>query len=126
MDKLIPAQGVGHRTSGGKKLHNDVISTDFSAFHSPVPSAPEPPPVRAPESAGATGSPGAPVPEPANRSSPDTGAPFTGQAAGPGATAAPGPPAAARARKGQLAAPPFSWLGGDAWPHFPACADHQA
>jgi hypothetical protein len=39
---------------------------------------------------------------------------------------APAPPPAARARKGRLAAPPFSWLGGDAWPHFPAWADKKA
>jgi hypothetical protein len=65
------------------------------------------------------------VPETANRSSPETNAPAAAQAANPGA-AAPGAPATSRAFKGRLAAPPFSWLGGDAWPHFPACADPQA
>lgn len=39
---------------------------------------------------------------------------------------APAPPSTSRARKGRLTAPPFSWLGGDAWPHFPAWADKKA
>jgi hypothetical protein len=125
MDKLIPAQGVGHHTFGGKKLHNDVIFPDFSSARSTTTSAPAPSPIQAPETPETQ-----PVPEPANHSSPETGAetnaPVTGQAANPGANAEPGPPAISRDRKGRLAAPPFSWLGGDAWPHFPACADHQA
>ncbi len=101
-------------------MHNDVIFPDFSAFHSTTAGAPKPSLVSpAPET------PGAPVPETATRSSPETSTPAAAQAANPGA-AAPGAPATSRALKGRLAAPPFSWLGGDAWPHFPACADHQA
>lgn len=30
------------------------------------------------------------------------------------------------ANRSSPAAPPFSWLGVDAWPHFPARADKQA
>jgi hypothetical protein len=116
VDKLIEAQGVGRHTFGGKKLHKDVIFPDFSAFHKTIASAPAVPPVQPPE---------APPAEPTNRSSPGPGAPVTGQAAGP-VPAAAGPPATPPARKGRLAAPPFSWLGVDAWPHFPAWADKQA
>lgn len=111
-------------------MHNDVIFPDFSAFHSTTARAPKPSLVSP-----ALEAPVAPVPETASRSSPETGAPGAApaanpqaanpQAANPGA-AAPGAPATSRALKGRLAAPPFSWLGGDAWPHFPACADHQA
>ena len=101
-------------------MHNDVIFPDFSAFHGTTASAQNPSPVSpAPET------PGAPVPETTNRSSPETD-PAAAQAANPGGAAAPGAPATSRALKGRLAAPPFSWLGGDAWPHFPACADPQA
>lgn len=83
--------------------------------------APAVPPVQPPE---------APPAESANRPSPVTGAPATGLAVtglddGP-APAAAGPPATPQARMGRLDAPPFSWLGGDAWPHYPAWADKQA
>jgi len=120
MDKLTPAQGVGRHTFGGKKLHNDVIFPEFSALPGTIASTPAPSPVQVPET------PEAPLPEPANHSSPGTDAPVTGQTSSPGTAAASGRPAASRARKGRLAAPPFSWLGGDAWPHFPAWADSQA
>ena len=120
VDKLIPAQGVGHHTFGGKKLHKDVIFPDFPAFRRTIASAPAVPPIQLPVQPLE-----APPAESTNRSSPGTGAPVTGQTAGPGSSAA-GPPAAPRARKGRLAVPPFSWLGVDAWPHFPAWADKQA
>ncbi|MEV5052774.1 MULTISPECIES: hypothetical protein [unclassified Arthrobacter] len=97
-----------------------MIFPDFSAVHRTIASAPAVPPVQLP------GQPlEAPPVESTNRSSPGTGAPVTGQTAGP-APAAAAPPATSRARKGRLAAPPFSWLGVDAWPHFPAWADKQA
>jgi hypothetical protein len=35
------------------------------------------------------------------------------------------PGAAAGTGAARLKAPPFSWLGGDAWPNFPAWADRQ-
>jgi hypothetical protein len=120
VDKLMPAQGVGHHTFGGKKLHKDVIFPDFSAFRRTIASAPAVPPVQLPVQ---------PLealpPEPTNRSSPVTGAPATGQTAGP-VSAASGQPATSLASKGRLAAPPFSWLGVDAWPHSPAWAEQQA
>jgi len=116
VDKLMPAQGVGRHTSGGKKLHEAVIFPDLSASHRSIASAPAGPPDQPLEAL---------PPEPANHSSPATGAPVTGQTAG-AVSAASGPPATSRARKGRLAAPPFSWLGVDAWPHSPAWADQQA
>jgi hypothetical protein len=116
VDKLMPAQGVGRHTFGGKKLHNDVIFPDLSAIHRPIASAPAGPPDQPLEAL---------PPEPATRSSPGTGAPVTGQTAGP-VSAASVPPATSRIRKGRLAAPPFSWLGVDAWPHCPVWADQQA
>ncbi|MFE4226682.1 hypothetical protein ACFRJ8_02200 [Arthrobacter sp. NPDC056886] len=79
-----------------------------------IASAPAVPPVQPLE---------APPAESTNRSSPGTAIPVAGQNAGP---AAAGPPATSRTRIGRLAAPPFSWLGVDAWPHFPAWADKQA
>jgi len=111
---------VGRHTFGGKKLHNDVIFPEFSALPGTIASTPAPSPVQVPET------PEAPLPEPANHSSPGTGTPVAGQTSSPGTAAASGRPAASRARKGRLAAPPFSWLGGDAWPHFPAWAGSQA
>jgi len=116
VDKLIPVQGVDRHTFGGRKLHKAVIFPDFSAFQMTIASAPAVPPVQPLE---------APPAESTNRSSPGKGVPVTGQTAGP-APAAAGPPATPRTRKGRLAAPPFSWLGVDAWPHFPAWADKQA
>ncbi|WP_223983214.1 hypothetical protein [Arthrobacter sp. NicSoilB8] len=116
-------------------MHNDVIFPDFSALPGTVvnsavvhstgvlsaaASNPAPSPIQAPET------PEVPLPETANHSSPGTGVTGAGQTADPGTAAAPGPPATTRARKNRLAAPPFSWLGGDAWPHFPAWADSQA
>jgi hypothetical protein len=106
VDKLLPAQGVGRHTFGGKKLHNDVIFPDFSTFRrtagstvtssatSGAASVPAAPPVQAPEA------PEPPSPERANHSSPDAETPGD--------------------LSGRLDAPPFSWLGGDAWPHFRA------
>jgi hypothetical protein len=116
VDKLIPAQGVGHHTFGGRKLHKAVIFPDFSAFQMTIAGAPAVPPVQPLEALPAQST---------NRSSPGTGVPVTGQTPGP-APAAAGPPATSRARIGRHAAPPFSWLGVDAWPHFPAWADKQA
>jgi hypothetical protein len=116
VDKLIPVQGVGRHTFGGRKLHRALIFPDFSAFQTTISSAPAVPPVQPLE---------APPAESTNRSSPGTGVPVTGQSAGPKLAAA-GPPAEPRARIGRLAAPPFCWLGVDAWPHFPAWADKQA
>jgi hypothetical protein len=116
VDKLIPVQGVGRHTFGGRKLHKAVIFPDFSAFQMTIMSAPAVPKVQPLE---------APPAESTNRSSPGTGVPVTGQTAGP-APAAAGPPVTSRTRIGRHAAPPFSWLGVDAWPHFPAWADKQA
>lgn len=39
----------------------------------------------------------------------------------PGAGSGTGP--GAGVERGQLNTPPFSWLGGDAWPNFRLCAD---
>jgi hypothetical protein len=120
VDKLIPAQGVGHQTFGGKKLHNDVIFPDFSAFRSSAASAPATPP------GPAMGAQDQSAPEPA-AAEPVAAEPVAAeQAASPEPEAPAPPPPASRARKGRLAAPPFSWLGGDAWPHFPAWADKKA
>ncbi|MET1022483.1 MAG: hypothetical protein ABWX69_09830 [Arthrobacter sp.] len=38
----------------------------------------------------------------------------------------PGPVPGADANRGRLNAPPFSWLGSDAWPSFPLWADEAA
>ncbi|MFF2242973.1 hypothetical protein ACFVTM_02155 [Arthrobacter sp. NPDC058130] len=95
-----------------------MIFPDFSAFHRPAAGAAGVPPVQSPVQL-PVALPEAAAPEPANRSSPGTGAAATGPAAS-------GPQATSRTRKGRPAAPPFSWLGVDAWPHFPAWADKQA
>ena len=107
----MPAQGVGRHTSGGKKLHKAVIFPDFSAFHSDNRQ-------RSGSAAGAP--PEALPPEPADRPRPAPGA-RTGQTSGICriGTAGHVPP------QGRLAAPPFSWLGVDAWPHSPAWADNS-
>lgn len=110
MDKLAAAQGVGRPTFGGKKLHNDVIFPDFSAFHRTDAGAPAVPQLQPIETPG--------PPEPTSHSSPTVGAPATGEAAGPGAAGSV-PPATILARKDRAAAPPFSWLGVDAWPALP-------
>ncbi len=107
MDKLAAAQGVGRPTFGGKKLHNDVIFPDFSAFHRTGAAAPAVPQLPALET------PGPPPQEPASHSSPVLGTPVTGEAAG----SVPSP--TVLARKDRTAAPPFSWLGVDAWPALP-------
>ena len=98
MDKLIPVQGVDHPTSGGKKLHDRVTFPDFSAFQMTIAGA------AAPRS---TTHPGAPE-DPADSPVPDL-------ASGPGT--------APETDRGRLNAPPFSWLGSDAWPNFPLWAD---
>lgn len=98
MDKLIPVQGVDHPTSGGKKLHDRVTFPDFSAFQMSI-------------SGGA---------EARHTTAPDTG---DGTAEGPAPGRRPdresGPGPAPGTDQGRLNAPPFSWLGSDAWPNFP-------
>ena len=99
MDKLIPVQGVDHLTFGGKKLHDRVNFPDFSAFQMTI-------------AGGAalrhTADPGAREgfaagPAPDHRPDPDPG---------------PVPSPVPGAGRGRLTAPPFSWLGSDAWPNF--------
>ena len=95
MDKLIPVQGVDHPTFGGTKLHDRVNFPDFSAFQMTM-------------AGGAT---------PRHATDPgaqdDTEAdPDLVSGRGPAPGAAPG------ADQGRLNAPPFSWLGSDAWPNF--------
>lgn len=103
MDKLIPVQGVDHFNSGGTKLHERVIFPDFSAFQMTI-------------SGGATARQSA---DP--RAGEDTAEdPATGHR--PGLVSGTGP-AAPRTNRGRLNAPPFSWLGTDAWPNFPLWAD---
>jgi len=75
-------------------MHRDVVFPDFSAFQMTIAGAPEAP--RAVE----TISEGDAAPGPAQRHSPVS-------RPGPGVTDRSTPP-------------PFSWLGGDAWPNFPA------
>ena len=100
MDKLIPVQGVGRPTFGGKKLHDRVIFPDFSAFQMTIAGA-------APAASGqGAGGQAAEDPAPAHH-------------AGAGARSGPAP----GTNQGRLNAPPFSWLGGDAWPNFPLWAD---
>ncbi|MCB5292152.1 hypothetical protein BJQ90_01585 [Arthrobacter sp. SO3] len=102
MDKLIPVQGVGHPTSGGKKLHESVIFPDFSAFQMTISGAAGP--YRSPEQRAGNGA----AEDPASD-------PHTALVTGP----APG------INRGREAAPPFSWLGSDAWPNFPLGADKR-
>ena len=104
MDKLVAVQGVDHPTSGGKKLHERVIFPDFSAFQMTMTGA------GAARRAGARGAGENPAEVPAP-------VPPARPAAGPGP--APG------SNRGQHAAPPFSWLGSDAWPSFPLSADKR-
>jgi hypothetical protein len=98
MDKLIPVQGVDHTTSGGKKLHDRVTFPDFSAFQMTIAGAATP---------RRTTHPGA-LEDSADSPAPD---PVSGPGTAPGTD------------RGRLNAPPFSWLGSDAWPNFPLWAD---
>ena len=102
MDKLIPVQGVDRPTFGGKKLHDRVIFPDFSAFQMTIAGAA--PPARATD-------PAAGGQRPRTRRRPIARTPDPGPARRPGTN------------QGRLNAPPFSWLGGDAWPNFPLWAD---
>jgi hypothetical protein len=97
VDKLGLAQGVGRHIFGGTILHKDEIFPEFFAFRSTDAGSPAAPPAR-------TEAPAQPPAEPLNHSSPSS----------------------PRALQGRLAAPPFSWLGDDAWPHSPAWAEQQA
>ncbi|WP_208750894.1 hypothetical protein [Arthrobacter sp. PM3] len=97
-----------------------MIFPDFSAFRSPAASAPAAPPGQA------VGAQDLPSPAPVAAEPPALDPVATEKAANPEPEAPAPPPPATRARKGRLAAPPFSWLGGDAWPHFPAWADKKA
>ena len=93
MDKLIPVQGVDHPTFGGTNLHDRVNFPDFSAFQMTI-------------AGGAT-----------PRHTTDLGAQGdTAPAPAPDLVSGPGP--APGADQGRLNAPPFSWLGSDAWPNF--------
>ena len=47
------------------------------------------------------------------------GDPAPAHPTGPGSRSGPAPGTS----QGRLNAPPFSWLGGDAWPNFPLWAD---
>ena len=102
MDKLIPVQGVDHPTSGGKKLHERVTFPDFSAFQMNI----------------AGGAPADHTTELGAREDSVEG-PAPGQRPDP--ESGPGP--APGTDQGRLTAPPFSWLGSDAWPNFPLWAD---
>ena len=97
MDKLIPVQGVDHPTFGGTKLHDRVNFPDFSAFQMTIADG------AAPQN---TADPGAQE---------DTAA---GPAPGHSPDLVSGPGPAPVADRGRLNAPPFSWLGSDAWPNF--------
>ena len=101
MDKLIPVQGVDHPTSGGKKLHDRVTFPDFSAFQMTIAGAAAP---------RHTTHPGA---REDSAEDPAAGHPDL----------EPGPGPAPGTDRGRLNAPPFSWLGSDAWPNFPLWAD---
>lgn len=102
MDKLIPVQGVDHPTSGGTKLHERVNFPDFSAFQMTI----------------AGGAPAHHTADPVTREAAAEGA-----APGHRPDLAPGPGPAPGTDQGRLNAPPFSWLGSDAWPNFPLWAD---
>lgn len=93
MDKLIPVQGVDHPTFGGTKLHDRVNFPDFSAFQMTIAGGATPRHTTAPSAQADT-------------------------AAGPAPDLASGPGPAPEADRGRLNAPPFSWLGSDAWPNF--------
>jgi hypothetical protein len=93
VDKLIPAQGVGRHLPEAE-MHNDVIFPDFSAFHTTGAGGPT-----------AAGAAGLGVADGAAHGQASHGTGRPGGAAGTGA--------------GRLNTPPFSWLGGDAWPDFP-------
>ena len=97
MDKLIPVQGVDHPTFGGTKLHDSVNFPDFSAFPMTIAGGAVP---------GHTTEPAA------------QGASAAGPAPGHGPDVVSGPGPAHGADRGRLNAPPFSWLGSDAWPNF--------
>ena len=97
MDKLIPVQGVDHPTFGGTKLHDRVNFPDFSAFQMTIAGGAAP------------------------QNTPDPGAQedaAAGPAPGHSADLVSGPGPAPGADRGRLNAPPFSWLGSDAWPNF--------
>ena len=101
MDKLIPVQGVDHPTFGGTNLHDRVNFPDFSAFQMTIAGA-------APHHTADPGAQEDTAAGPAPGQRPDFGS-------GPGPV--PG------ADRGRLNAPPFSWLGSDAWPNFAAWQD---
>lgn len=104
MDKLIPVQGVDHFTSGGTKLHEPVIFPDFSAFQMTI--------------AGGAAARHTAGPRAGEDAVEDAA---TGHRPGPGSGNGPG--SAPGTNRGRLNAPPFSWLGSDAWPNFPLWAD---
>jgi hypothetical protein len=100
MDNLILAQGVGRSASGGMKLHNYPVLPEFSAFHRATAEASGEPGVteKAPEAEAEAAA--GPRPEPLAPKRADT-----------------------RTKRTHIAAPPFSWLGGNAWPDFPSRPD---
>jgi hypothetical protein len=49
----------------------------------------------------------------------------TGPGTGTGPVTGPGPGPALAIDRGRQVAPPFSWLGSDAWPNFPLSADNR-
>ncbi|HEX9087014.1 MAG TPA: hypothetical protein VF867_05760 [Arthrobacter sp.] len=51
--------------------------------------------------------------------------PVTGPGPGPGPASGPALGPALAIDRGRQAAPPFSWLGSDAWPNFPLSADNR-
>lgn len=100
MDKLIPVQGVDHPTFGGTKLHDRVNFPDFSAFQMTIAGGATPHHTTDPGAREDTSA------APGHRPDPVSG---------------PGPAPGTDRRR--LNAPPFSWLGSDAWPNFALWAD---
>jgi hypothetical protein len=87
-------------------LLNHATFSDFSALHMTPAVATAPATERPPESGAGPGLRGELLPAADARCS--QGAAETGNAG---------------TIQGRIVAPPFSWLGGDAWPDFPARAD---
>lgn len=83
-------------------MHERVSFPDFSAFQMTIAGGAEARPTADP----GAGEVSAEGPVPARRPDP-----------------VPGPGQPAGTDQGRLSAPPFSWLGSDAWPNFPLWAD---
>ena len=120
MDKLIPVQGVDHPTFGGKKLHDRVNFPDFSAFQMTIAGGAAARHIADPGAREASVA----GPAPNYRPNADPGLDPVAVAPDPVAVAGLVPVPAdvagpvTEAARGRLNAPPFSWLGSDAWPNF--------